>query len=143
MISLLKIFLALSFGMIISGGVFTVLFTVGLLPRFAYKTKTARYELHYENFVIAGILFGTLGSVFNPDLAGCFTSSVSNVLIGVIGIFAGIFVGCLALATAELLDGISIFSRRIPIREGLFWIVCAIALGKLCGSIFYFFYQLY
>ena len=141
--NLLRLLIALSSGLFISGGVFTVLFAVGLLPRFAYKTKTARFELLYENFVIAGTLVGILGSVYNPMLAGLLPGWLANGLLALLGVFAGIFAGCLALATAELLDGIPIFARRVSMHEGLFWVVGAIALGKLAGSVFYFFYQLY
>lgn len=48
------------------------------------------------------------------------------------GVFAGMFVGCLPLATAEMLDNIQIFARRIGFRNGLGVDVMAMAwpLGK-------------
>ena len=50
-----------SFGIMVAGGVFTVLFVVGLIPRFAGKTDTARYEIFYEECIIAvGKLVGSL-----------------------------------------------------------------------------------
>lgn len=56
----------------------------------------------------------------------------------VIGIFAGIFVGCLAIALAEVLDGIPIFARRIKLKMGLDIAIFSVAIGKLTGSLIYF-----
>ena len=59
------------------------------------------------------------------------------------GLFAGIFVGCLALAIAEMLDTIPIFARRIGFRHGLGIVVLSIALGKAAGSLLYFMKAVY
>ena len=40
--------MGLSSGLMVSAGVFTVLFVVGLVPRFAGRTDTAKYEIFYE-----------------------------------------------------------------------------------------------
>ena len=56
----------------------------------------------------------------------------------VFGLFAGIFVGCLALAIAEMLNTIPVFARRIGFRHGLGVAILAVALGKLAGSLIYF-----
>ena len=56
----------------------------------------------------------------------------------VFGLFAGIFVGCLALAIAEMLNTIPVFARRIGFRHGLGIAILAVALGKLMGSVIYF-----
>ena len=56
----------------------------------------------------------------------------------VFGLFAGMFIGCLALAIAEMLDSIPIFARRISFRHGLGWAILGMAAGKICGSLFYF-----
>lgn len=141
-------FLGISFGLLVAGGVFTVLIAVGLLPRFAGKTGTARYEMLYEEFIIAGTVIGCVLSIFDfPYRIGRFilqtfpnwlyTITTQSVLI-CIGIFSGIFVGCLALAAAEMLDSIPIFTRRIGFRHGLGIIVTAIAFGKLAGALIYF-----
>ena len=53
------------------------------------------------------------------------------------------FVGCLALAIAEMLDSIPIFTRRISFRHGLGCVVLAMAAGKFCGSLFYFWQELH
>lgn len=129
------VFLALigaSFGMIVSAGVFTVLISVGLVPRFAGKTHTSRHVMLYENLIILGTLSGNVLSMWS------FRMGFSAWLLVPVGVFAGIFVGCLALAIAEMLDTIPIFARRIGFRRGLGFAVLSIALGKAAGSLLFF-----
>ena len=53
-------------GMLVSGGVFTVLIAVGLMPRFAGKTHTADKVFLYEEMVIWGTIIGGVLSIFSP-----------------------------------------------------------------------------
>lgn len=136
-------FLGLCSGLLVAGGVFTVLFVVGLVPRFACKTGTARYEIWYEECIITGTLLGCICSVFQvPNVFGVWLTQVSEMLskgfLMIIGGFAGVFVGCLALALAELLDSVPIFARRVKYKKNFKPVLWSIALGKLCGSLVYF-----
>lgn len=141
-------------GVLVSAGVFTVLLAVGLVPRFAGKTHTNRNVFLYEEMVVLGTLMGNYFSVFGEQgslggwvhqqqLFGERTAAawgwIAAALVGAFGLFAGIFVGCLALAIAEMLDSIPILTRRIGYRHGLGIMVLSMALGKLCGSLLYFF----
>lgn len=139
-----------SYGFLAAAGVFTVLVAVGLVPRFAGKTHTGKKVVLYEEMVIFGTLFGCVFSVFarychiGAWLQERFPAQ-TEVLLGVgngfqaiFGIFAGMFIGCLALAIAEMLDSIPIFARRISFRHGLGFAILGMALGKLCGSLLYF-----
>ncbi len=47
------------------------------------------------------------------------------------------------MAIAEMLDSIPIFARRIGFRHGLGIAVIAMALGKMAGSLFYFYQKMY
>ncbi len=138
-----------SFGTLAAAGVFTVLAAVGLIPRFAGKTHTAKQAVLYEELVTAGTVAGGFASVFEryshigeallrigvPPAALRIGGSL---FLAFAGIFAGMFVGCLALAIAEMLDSVPIFARRIGFRRGLGIAVLAMAAGKLAGSLFYF-----
>lgn len=145
--------IGLSSGLIVSGGVFTVLISVGLIPRFAGKMHVARKIFVLEEMVVLGTLTGDFFSVFTDlSMAGDFVLShrlfgtategvwrlLGTLLLILIGTFSGIFVGCLALAIAEMLDTIPIFARRIGFRHGLGFAILGIALGKLAGSLIYF-----
>ncbi len=130
-----------SFGALASAGVFTVLATVGLVPRFAGKMHVARKIFALEEAVICGTILGGVASVFYKFLGEAILPyAVGQVLLSIFGIFAGMFVGCLALAIAEMLNSIPIFARRIGFRHGLGVAILCVALGKVAGSIFYFCY---
>lgn len=143
----------LSFGFLASAGVFTVLVSVGLIPRFAGKMHVAKKIFALEEAVVLGTLTGGFFSVFYDWLDfggflrerqafGVWTDRVlqigGNLFFIIFGVFAGMFVGCLAFAIAEMLDSIPIFARRIGFRHGLGVAVTAAALGKLAGSLIYF-----
>ena len=139
-----------SFGFMASAGVFTVFVAVGLVPRFAGKTHTASKIFLYEEMVIWGTILGGIDSIF-PELIqpAYFLKShfpnlteVVNIFgyLGqaVFGMFAGMFVRCLALAIAEMLDSIPILARRVSFRHGLGFAILGMALGKVAGSLYYF-----
>ena len=113
----------------------------------------ARKIFVLEEMVVLGTLTGDFFSVFTDlSMAGDFVLShrlfgtategvwrlLGTFLLILIGTFSGIFVGCLALAIAEMLDTIPIFARRIGFRHGLGFAILGIALGKLAGSLIYF-----
>ncbi len=151
--------IGVSSGLIVSAGVFTVLISVGLIPRFAGKMHVARKIFVLEEMVVFGTLFGGFFSVFSDwGMVGTFVREhavfgsrateglwnlIGTVFLLLFGIFAGIFVGCLALAIAEMLNTIPIFARRIGFRHGLGIAILAVALGKLAGSLVYFTQQVY
>lgn len=145
----------LSFGLLAAAGVFTVLVAVGLVPRFAGKTHTANKVFLYEEMVVAGTIVGCVLSIFNrysqfaaywqERLPGAEAAllAVGNVGLAIFGLFCGMFVGCLALAIAEMLDSVPIFARRISFRHGIGLAILSMAAGKLCGSLFYFITELH
>lgn len=147
--------LGLSFGLLAAAGVFTVLIAVGLIPRFAGKTHTSDHVFLFEEMVVAGTIVGSFLSIFTrysqigaflqlrlPDLNGVWLGG-GNMILAVFGLFCGMFVGCLALAIAEMLDSIPIFARRISFRHGIGLAVISMAFGKLAGSLFYFLTELH
>ncbi|MBD5549995.1 MAG: hypothetical protein HDQ96_02290 [Lachnospiraceae bacterium] len=156
-----KVFLAVygvSSGFLVSAGIFTVLLAVGLTPRFVGKTHTAKKIFLYEGCITAGAVLGTFFGIV-PVLSHTgvlirqwisqsgiegglsFLQVIDiggEIFLAVAGLFIGMFVGCLALAIAEMLNSIPIFARRISYRHGLGIAVLAVAIGKLLGSLYYF-----
>lgn len=142
-------------GLMVSGGVFTALLVLGLVPRFAGKSHTADKILTYESFVVVGCIIGGILSALpvadflknNEFLQEIFQTNAWDMLadgtMAAGGFLAGCFVGCVALAIAELLDSIPIFARRIGFRHGVGVAVLAVALGKTMGSLIYFVMRVY
>lgn len=153
--SLFLMIVGASFGLLAAAGVFTVFVAVGIVPRFAGRTHTGDKVVLYEEMVIFGSIAGGFISLF-PEysqlgafLQGSFPAEMAvwmglgQLAQSIFGFFSGMFIGCLALAIAEMLDSIPIFARRISFRHGLGLAVLSMAAGKVCGSFFYFLAELH
>lgn len=131
---ILLIIIGLCGGFTIAGGVFALISAIGLIPRLADKTRTARYIKSYETAIFYG---GTLGNLFSL-IKFQWNIPFYHIIFCFTGLFIGIFIGCLATSLAESLQVTAIFSRRLKLHHGLGFIVLFTALGKLIGSLLYF-----
>lgn len=128
-------FLGLSFGLTVSAGIFAFITMLDVIPRLTHRTGTAVHLYGYENTIILG---GTLGNIMFLFVRNF---PVSYVGLAVFGLFSGTFIGCLAMALAESLRVIPIFVKRLKLKEGLPIVLVAIALGKLAGTIYQYFFK--
>ena len=136
MIVIKNIFLALigvCSGATVAAGVFAFITMLGILPRLAYRTNTAKYIVSYETAIIVGGTLGNLWAVYPVSLP------LSAVFLCVFGIFSGIFVGCLGMALAETLRVLPILINRVQLREGFPILMIGIAAGKIVGTFMQFF----
>jgi len=146
------VIIGLSGGGFVAAGTFAFITLLGIVPRLAGRTATAKYILWYENLIILGGTIGNLCYVREWSFSGRNMLYGSVLLLCVMGVAAGMFVGCQAMALAEVLQVIPVFAKRIRLRTGepARWqgagkspvklpampiIVVAIALGKLVGSL--------
>ncbi|MBQ6815282.1 MAG: stage V sporulation protein AB [Lachnospiraceae bacterium] len=122
-------------GISIAGGIFAAITTVGVIPQIAEVTRTQKYVKSYETAVILGGIIGNIIIIFkfNPFLPVWF--------MAIFGLGSGIFVGCLATALAEALNVTTVFTRRLRLHTGIQWVILSLALGKVIGSLIYFFRQ--
>lgn len=125
--------LGLSAGFAVSCGIFAFISMIGIPPRLAGRMHTAKHISLYEDMIIAGGIWGNLVTVLKPPLIG------GNFLLGIFGIFSGIFVGCMALALAEALKAIPVMAHRISLKKGLPVLIIAVAAGKFFGAVYQFF----
>lgn len=127
-------FLGLCFGVSVSGGVFAFITMLNIVPRLSHRTGTATHIYTYENLVIAG---GTAGNLL---ILFCNRLPATGIFLAVYGLCSGIFVGCLAMALAENLRVMPIFAKRLNLREGIPFLILALAAGKMAGTIFQYFF---
>ena len=123
----------LTAGLAAASGTFAFMIMIGVLPRLIGKSRTAGEVLVYENIVIVGGLVGNVLSVF-PQLP----IPIGRWFLSVYGLGAGVYVGCLGVALAEILQTFPIIFRRLKIKRGLPVVLTAMAVGKLCGALLYF-----
>jgi stage V sporulation protein AB len=131
-------------GLIISAGIFALITSTKLLSRLAAKTHTGKYARVYEECVILGGIIFNVIYIKEMNLTELISETVFGTYIAIalvilFALFAGIFVGCLAVALAEALKATAVFSRRIKLRYGMGYIIFAVAIGKMTGSLIQFF----
>lgn len=136
--SLFVILVGLCSGIGVAAGTFAFLLVIRVIPRMVQKAKLEHKVIYIENIVFRGILFGTILSLFSWKKKWLF-ELLGKTLLTIFGMSAGIFVGCLAVALAEILDTFPIFFRRIHLKEEYGEVLLFVmAMGKMIGSLFFF-----
>ncbi len=125
----LLIFAGFSSGVVIAGAFVAFMTMIGIFPKIAEKTKTNKKFMLYENCLIMGVTLGNALSLYQ------FRVPVGYVGLILVGVFGGIFTGCLLGALAEVLNVFPILSRRTKIRIGLPYVIVVLALGKALGTL--------
>ena len=124
--------IGLSSGVLVAGGLFGFIVSLGVVSDFADRTHTANKIILYENAIMLGGTLGNIMYIYQIPLGRV------PVLLGIFGLFSGIFVGCWAMALAEILNVFPIFVRRMKIVKCLPYLILGTAIGKGIGSLIYF-----
>lgn len=132
---ILLVLIGISGGIFISAGLYAFIAMVGVLTRLAVRTKTASHINLYETIVILGATFGNVSYILNWRIP------IGRIGLIVYGICSGIFIGCLAVALAEVVDVIPVFSRRVKLKRGMVVILSIMGIAKAIGTIFQFCYS--
>ena len=76
--------------------------------------------------------------IYDPDL----TLHVGYWFVVLWGLCAGMFVGCVSAALAEVLSIFPVLFRRLNVKSGMSFYMIMMALGKMSGAFWYFFHGL-
>ena len=125
--------IGLSAGVVVAGGLFSFIIELGVVADFADRTHTADKILLYEDCVAVGGIVGNLMSVFQIHISG------GMWLLPIFGLLRGVFVGCWAMALAEILNVFPIFVRRLKIVRYVSVFIVSMAVGKGLGAVLFFF----
>ncbi len=128
------IIVGLAGGLAVGSGFVAFLTVLGIVPRLTQLTKTKNYIKGYEFGLVLGATAGTWLSLSQPTL------SLPNLLLIVIGLFGGIFFGSLAAALTEVLNVFPILAKRVGVHDHIKYLLMAIVLGKITGSLFHWLY---
>ena len=137
--SLFLILVGVSSGLGVAAGTFAFLFVIRIIPRMIQKARLEHKIIFIENTVFRGVMFGTILSLFSWKKKWLF-ELLGKTSLPLFGMSAGIFVGCLAVALAEILDTFPIFFRRLSLKDEFGEVLLFVmAIGKMLGSLFFFF----
>ena len=123
----------LCMGMTIASGVVAFIISLGIVPRFAGITRSATRVRLYEDCSMVGAVLGNLLFLYQEALP------LGYVGLGVYGSFSGIFLGSWVVALGEVVNIYAILVRRIGLVKGIGLVILSMALGKVAGSLWFFF----
>lgn len=126
------IIVGLSCGAVIASGLFSFIIGLGIVSKFADRTKTGAWVHRYEDAIALGGIAGSLLYIYQIPIAFAY------LWMPIIGVAAGVFVGCWAMSIAEVINIFPVFIRRIKLIKYIQCIVVAIALGKGVGMFLMF-----
>lgn len=127
--------IGLSSGIVVSGGLFSFIASLGVISDLADRTHTGEYVRVYEDAVVFGGVLGNVVFVYQTHIGG------GEFVLAIVGLLGGIFVGCQIMALAEVLNVFPIFVRRIKIVKYVPYLVLSIALGKAVGELIFAFFR--
>ena len=131
-INVFLLFIGLSGGMLVAGGLFAFLALIGVITRLAAGTKTAKFLVFYEDIALLGGTLGNMAYLYNVGIP------VGRIGFLLYGLGAGIFTGCLAAALAEVVKMLPVLSERVNLKRGMTVIMVIFAFGKMIGALLYF-----
>lgn len=123
----------LCMGMTIASGVVAFIISLGIVPRFAGITRSATRVWLYEDCSMVGAVLGNLLFLYQEALP------LGNAGLAVYGSFSGIFLGSWVVALGEVVNIYAILVRRIGLVKGIGLVILSMALGKVAGSLWFFF----
>lgn len=124
--------IGLSAGAIVAAGLFSFIIGLGVISDFADRTHTGEHILLYEDSVALGGMLANIFWVYHISIP------YGQFLAPVFGLLGGIFVGCWAMALAEMLNVFPIFIRRMKIIRYVPYLVLGVAVGKGIGAWVFF-----
>lgn len=127
---MISVILGLGGGLAVGGGLVAFITVLGVIPRLAQLSRSESMIRFYEWAGIIGIQIGTWASFYS------FSISSMRGVAAIIGLFAGVFVGMLAAALTEVLNVWPILVKRMGMGSQIIFLLMAIALGKIAGSLF-------
>lgn len=120
-------------GGVIAAGVFAFIVTIGVVVRLIGKTHTAEHIRLIEDCIVIGGAFGNVINLYSVSIPG------GMAVLVLLGLGAGIFVGCLIMSLAETLNALPVLGRRIRLATGIQYVILSMAMGKSIGALLHFF----
>ncbi|MBD1372963.1 stage V sporulation protein AB [Hazenella sp. IB182357] len=124
------IIIGLASGFVVGSGFVAFITVLDIVPRLAQITRTYHSIRSYEYGISLGVLVFTWLDFFNVVLG------FPILMTSFIGASMGIFVGMLAAALTEVVNVIPITVKRLHMQRYLTYLLMAMALGKVVGSLF-------
>lgn len=124
------VIVGVSGGLAVGGGMVAFLIVLDIVPRLAQITRAFHRVHFFEGAMVTGVLFWTFADFLNWRVA------LSPLVTVVVGLLVGCFNGMLAGALTEVLNVLPIMAKRLGLGAFIVWLLMAMVLGKVAGSLF-------
>lgn len=123
-------FFGLAGGIAVGSGFVAFLVVLDIIPRLTQLTRAHRWMRVYEGAVVSGTLFFTIADFYS------WRGSFFPLGAAAVGLLSGCFVGMLAAALTEVINVLPILTKRVGMGPYIEWLLLAMILGKVVGSLF-------
>lgn len=120
-------------GAVVATALAAFIIELGIIPRYAGITHTAKHILLYEDCLMLGAVIGNLMSIYKISLP------LGRIGLGMVGLGFGMFLGSWIIALGEVVRVFPIMARRIGLKKGTGLVILSIAIGKTIGCFLQFF----
>ncbi len=133
---LLLISIAFGGGVTVGSAAAAFITILQIVPRLVQITNTKnQIKIYQLNIAISFVLFVVI--YFSN-----FHMNLPKIIVILIGLFCGTFIGLLSSALAEVLNVIPVMAKKLKIKENLKYVIWALMAGKVMGSLyFWIFYK--
>ena len=130
--SILLFLIGISAGITVGSAIAAFFTLLEFIPRIVQVTETWDNIVFYEYAMVLGAVTGSILSYADFNLG------LNKFIVIIIGLLSGAFLGLFTSALAEVLNVIPVFARKFKVKHQLIYIIVALILGKVMGSLFYF-----
>ncbi|WP_139489243.1 stage V sporulation protein AB [Brevibacillus dissolubilis] len=133
----LTVIIGLGGGLAVGSGFVAFVSMLEVIPRLTQLSRTHNYLRAYEWALVSGALFATTTDFFQ------IVFYLPRVLVILLGLLAGVFIGTLAAGLTEVLNVFPILTKRLNMETFIKTFLLAMVIGKITGSLVQFWLQLY
>lgn len=123
------IVLSVSGGIVVGNAAAAFITLLGIIPRLAQISDTDKHVVLYQRMFTLGMFLFSL--IFSLNIS----FKLSKYISVFFGLFFGTFVGLFASALAEVLNVIPVVARKLDLRDYVTYLILAIVMGKVVGSL--------
>lgn len=126
---LVLIAIGTSVGVIVGNAVAAFITLLQIIPRLIQNSDTLLYIKWYERTLVLGMTLFSIAYFID------FSFKLNIYITIIMGLFFGAFIGIFSSALAEVLNVIPVLTKKLELKEYVFYLLIAIGLGKVTGSL--------
>lgn len=131
MLKYVAAFVGLAEGIVVGSAVVAFITLLDIVPRLAQVTETENYIGFYEIVIISSGTIVSLAWFSNVSL------NAGKVILALVGLLMGVFVGLLASALTEVTNVIPVIINRFQLHDYIRYVLGSLVTGKVVGSLIY------